>query len=133
MYSAEKHASLQNDDGVLTQLNGVLTLDDIDFAKFRAAMGLKALSLDLDDDYRADEQITVRVKPEADPGGALAARIEEADTGVRRAQAVLQPATDGWYQAKLGPLEEGLYRVTALGGRSIDSVTDLVAVLGETE
>jgi hypothetical protein len=133
MYSPEKHASLQNDDGVLTQLNGVLTLDDVDFARFRSALGLKGLSLDVADDYRTDEQITVRVKPQSDPGGPLAARVEEADTGVRRGQAVLQPGEDGWLEAKLGPFEEGLYRVTALGGRSIDSVTDLVAVLGETE
>jgi len=133
MYSAEKHASLQNDDGVLTQLNGVITLDDVDFEKFRDAMGLVGLSLDVDDDYPVGEPITVRVRPEADPGGALVARADEADTGVKRAQAVLSPADDGWYEAKLGPLEEGLYRVTAYGGKSIDSVTDLVAVLQETE
>ena len=133
MYSAEKHASLQNDDGVLTQLNGVLSLDAVDFARFRDAMGLVGLSLDVDDDYPIGEPITVRVRPDADDDVTLVARVEEADTGMKRGQEVLKPAGDGWYEAKLGPLEEGLYRVTAYGGSSIDSVTDLVAVLQETE
>jgi Lecithin:cholesterol acyltransferase len=133
MFSAEKHASLQNDDGVLTQLNGVLTQDNIDFDLFRAASGLIGLSLDVEDDYPVGEPITVRVKPESDPQGPILVRADEADTGVERARAVLKPGDEGWLQAELGPLEEGLYRVTAYGGESIDSVTDLVVVLQEPD
>jgi hypothetical protein len=39
-------------------------------------------------------------------------------------------ADDGWYEAELGPLPEGVYRVSSLGS-SVEPVTDLVTVVDE--
>ena len=41
------------------------------------------------------------------------------------------PRDDGWYEAELSPLPEGLYRVTAYGEGRVEPVTDLVAVVAE--
>jgi hypothetical protein len=46
-----------------------------------------------------------------------------------RAREALAPADDGWYEAALGPLPEGMYRVTAFGEGLVEPVTDLVTVL----
>jgi hypothetical protein len=40
----------------------------------------------------------------------------------------LKDAGDGWFEAELGPLPEGVYRVTSLGG-SVEPVTDLITVV----
>jgi hypothetical protein len=44
---------------------------------------------------------------------------------------MLTPADEGWYEAELGPLPEGVYRVTAYGEGLVEPVTDLVTVLAE--
>ena len=48
---------------------------------------------------------------------------------MRKVRRQLQPTGDGWYTATLGPLPEGLYRVSSLAG--MEPVTDLVTVVGE--
>jgi pimeloyl-ACP methyl ester carboxylesterase len=130
MFSAEKHASLQNDDGVHVQLTGVLSGIDIDFDGFRTAFPTNGLALDVEDDYPAGEPIRVRVRPESKPDGDLTVRAENAKSGRVQGRAVLKSAGRGWYKAELGPFPEGLYRVTAFGEGLVDPVTDLVAVLG---
>src|SRR3954471_16415714 len=58
MFAAQRHASLQNDDPVLTQLAGVLTGTTLDLAAFRA-LPTVGLSLDVEDIYEADKPVTV--------------------------------------------------------------------------
>jgi pimeloyl-ACP methyl ester carboxylesterase len=132
MFSAEKHASLQNDDGVLVQLSGVMSGIAIDFDGFRGAFPGIGLALDLEDDYPAGEPIHIRVRPESKPDGDLFVRIENAK-GQLKGRAELKRAGRGWYKAELGPFPEGLYRVTAFGERLVEPVTDLVAVLGRPD
>jgi hypothetical protein len=53
----------------------------------------------------------------------------DVETGEERARQPLAPGDEGWHEAELGPLPEGLYRVTAYGASSVEPVTDLVTVL----
>ena len=61
----------------------------------------------------------------------LIAIAADAETGEERARQRLAPGEDGWHEAELGPLPEGVYRVTAVGEGPVEPVTDLVAVLAE--
>ncbi len=135
MFAAQRHASLQNDDPVLTQLAGILSGLDLDLSAFRA-LPTVSVSLDLDDVYEHGEPIRVRAKPERQPGDALLALVEDAtrrpddEHPVEVARRPLRPDGDGWHVAELPPLDPGLYRATVLGGGSIEPVTDVFAVAG---
>jgi hypothetical protein len=130
-FSAERHASLQNDDHVLLQLTGVLTGNTINWAQFRDAIPMIDVSLDVDDLYSASEAVVVRARPERDPADGLVAVAVDVETSEERARQQLARGEDAWYQGELGPLPEGVYRVTTFGAGSVDPVTDLVTVLAE--
>jgi pimeloyl-ACP methyl ester carboxylesterase len=130
-FSAERHASLQNDDHLLLQLAGVLTGNAIDWAQFRDAVPMIDLSLDVDDLYALSDPLRIRVRPERETTGRLLAVAADAETGDERARQILAPADDGWHEAELGPLPEGLYRVTGFGEGPVEPVTDLVTVLAD--
>jgi pimeloyl-ACP methyl ester carboxylesterase len=130
-YSAERHASLQNDDHVLMQLTGVLTGSTIQWSRFRGAVPTIDLSLEVDDLYSAAEAVPVKVRPDKDPADELLAVAVDVETGEERARQPLTRRDDGSYEAELGPLPEGAYRVTAFGGGAVDPVTDLVIVLAD--
>jgi pimeloyl-ACP methyl ester carboxylesterase len=132
-FAAQRHASLQNDDPVLTQLAGVLSGVELDLSAFRAPM--VRIGLDVDDVYEAGEPLTVRARPERETEEPLLAVIEDAsrppddERPVEVARATLRPGDDEWRSAELGPLREGAYRVTVLGGGAIEPVTDVFAVV----
>jgi hypothetical protein len=130
-FSAERHASLQNDDHVLLQLTGVLTGNTIDWSRFRGAVPTIDVSLDLDDLYSASEPVVVRARPERDPEDGLLAVAVDVETGEERARQQLARGDNAWYEGELGPLPEGVYRVTTFGAGSVDPVTDLITVLAE--
>jgi Lecithin:cholesterol acyltransferase len=130
-YSAEKHGSLQNDDHVLLQLTGVLTGTAIDWSRFRGAVPTIDLSVDVDDLYSPTEPVVVRARPDRDPTDVLEAVAVDVETGEERARGGLTAGDDGWWAAELGPLAEGVYRVSVLGTASVEPVTDLVTVLSE--
>ncbi|MDQ3874004.1 MAG: hypothetical protein M3322_00415, partial [Actinomycetota bacterium] len=131
-FSAERHASLQNDDHVLLQLTGVLTGITINWSQFRAAVPMIDVSLDVDDLYAASEPVLVRARPDGDrvEDGLLAVAVD-VETGVERARRPLTHRDDGWHDTELGPLPEGVYRVTVLGAGTVEPVTELVTVLAE--
>jgi Lecithin:cholesterol acyltransferase len=128
-YSAERHASLQNDDHVLLQLTGVVTGTAINWAQYRQAVPMIDLALDLDDVYSPADPLVVRARPDREPRDGLMAVAVDVETGEERARQPLAPGDEGWHEAELGPLPEGLYRVTAYGASSVEPVTDLVTVL----
>jgi Lecithin:cholesterol acyltransferase len=130
-FSAERHASLQNDDHLLLQLAGVVTGNTINWVQFRPAAPRIDLSLDVEDLYSAADPVRVRARPEREAAGELLAVAVDAETGDERARQVLVPGDDGWHEAELGPLPEGVYRVTAFGEGSVEPVTDLVTVLAD--
>jgi len=129
IYTAEKHASLQNDDDVLFQLHGVLTQPSFNPKDYRAATGKVGQSLDVEDWIEPAEPFTVRARPLSDPGGLLVAVAENVETGQEVARQRLQEADEGWYQAEL-TLPEGIYRVSSMGG-NVEPVTDLVTVVAQ--
>lgn len=130
-YSAERHGSLQNDDHVLLQLTGVLTGNTIDWSRFRGAVPMIDLSLDVDDLYSTSEAVVVRARPDRDPTDVLLTVAVDVESGEERARRPLTRRDDGWHEAELGPLPEGVYRVTAFGAGTVEPVTDLVTVLAD--
>jgi Lecithin:cholesterol acyltransferase len=130
-FSAERHASLQNDDHLLLQLAGVLTGNSIDWTKFRGIVPTIDLSLDVADLYSTSDPVLVRVLPEEDPGDPLVAVAVDVETGEERARRSLTQRDDGWYDAELGALPQAVYRVTVFGGGMVDPVTELFTVLSE--
>ena len=129
IYTAERHASLQNDDDVLFQLHGILTQPAFDPKNYRAAAGKVGQSLDVEDWIDPAEPLVVKARPLEDPGGLLVAVAEDVETGQEVARQRLREADDGWYEAEL-TLSEGLYRVSSMGG-NVEPVTELVTVVGE--
>jgi pimeloyl-ACP methyl ester carboxylesterase len=136
MFVAQRHASLQNDDPVLTQLAGILSGIDLDLSVFRDVPTV-AVSVDIDDVYEVGEPITVRARPEREEAGPLLAVVEDAtrppdDTRpVEVARGPLRAGDDGWQIAELPPLTEGAYRVTVLGSGLVRPVTDVFAVAAQ--
>ena len=128
-YSAERHASLQNDDHVLLQLTAVVTGSAIDWSQYRGAVPMIDLALDLDDVASSTEPVLVRALPDREPRDGLIAVAVDVQTAEERARQPLVPRDEGWHEAELGPLPEGLYRVTAYGASSVEPVTELVTVL----
>jgi pimeloyl-ACP methyl ester carboxylesterase len=124
IYAAECHGSLQNADGSLANLKGILTRDRVDLGRFRAAPGT-ALTLELDDVVLPGEPLTVRVRPSA---GAPRIQVtltnvatgEVVEAGLRRAR---EP---GWQQEELD-LAPGTWRVRA-SADGATPVTDLAVV-----
>jgi pimeloyl-ACP methyl ester carboxylesterase len=133
MFASERHASLQNEDAVLVQLRGVMSGLDVDFPAFRDAFPSIGLSLELDDAYQTGEPVQVRVHPEEEPADSLLVQVFDTETNEEVARETLRPAEDGWHEARLGPLEEGNYRLTAFGSGRVEPVTDIFLVLGEDE
>jgi hypothetical protein len=89
------------------------------------------LALDVDDLYTPTEPVLVRAEPEHEPPNGLLAVAVDVETRQERARQPLTRGDDGWYEAELGPLPEGVYRVTAFGAGTVEPVTDLVTVLAE--
>jgi len=130
-FSAERHASLQNDDHVLLQLTGVLTGNTINWTQFRDAIPMIDVSLDVDDLYSASETVVLRARPDRAPRAGLTAIAVDVETGQERDRQQLASRDDGWYEGELGPLPEGVYRLTAFGADTVEPVTELVTVLAE--
>jgi hypothetical protein len=130
IYSPEKHASLQNDDDVLFQLTGILTAATFDPENWRAGVPKIGLSLDVEDTVEPSEAVSVRAKPQGDPGSALVAIAENVESGEEIERQQLLAGDDGWHAAGLGPFPEGTYRVSAVG-TGVEPVTDLVTVIAE--
>ena len=86
------------------------------------------LSLDVEDVYSPTEPVRVRAKPEREAGTLVAAAVDT-ETGEVSERKTLDPGDEGWHEAELGPLPEGVYRVTAFGEGPVEPVTDLVTVL----
>ena len=127
---SERHASLQNDGDVLFQLNGILTQPSFNPGDYRDATAKIGQSLDVEDWLTPTSRSRCARGRTPTPAGC-SSRSPRTPRRVRRRRASSSSAADeGWYAATLGPLPEGVYRVTSLGG-SVEPVTDLVTVVGE--
>jgi pimeloyl-ACP methyl ester carboxylesterase len=126
IYVRERHASLQNADHSLDQMIGMLRRQQIDQTQ-RFAPGT-GISLDLSDVHLTTGPVIFRALPESE-WAALTAVVEDVDSRAQVAKAAMAEATDGWRDAELRPLPEGVYRVTVSGGRDVNPVTDVFTVV----
>jgi hypothetical protein len=130
MFSAERHASLQNDDHVLLQMTGVTSGISINFSAYREAFPTIGLSVDIDDAHEPGQPITVRARPEQEVQETLVAVAVDTETGAESARGELHAAGDSWRATDLPPLPEGTYRVTVFGSGMVEPVSDIVLVAG---
>ncbi|HET7037375.1 MAG TPA: hypothetical protein VFI42_16945 [Thermomicrobiaceae bacterium] len=129
MYTATKHASLQNADAVLQHLAGKLESLDLNLGGFLVpTVPPQRLSLAIADAYTPDEPVVIRVQPNS-PVNTLAARVASATKRAAARRARFLPGADGWYQAEVGPLAPDIYRITVSGGTKVQPVSDIFAVL----
>lgn len=130
MFSAERHASLQNTQPVLVQLAGLLSGIGVDLPGFRAGA---RIAFDLEDAYPAGQPVAVRARPESEGAGELTVAVRRVGRrGPPAARVAMRASSEGWYAAEVPPLEEGAYRAT-VAGAGLEPVNDVFAVIGERE
>ena len=124
IYAAEMHGSLQNADGALANLKGVLTRRNINLGRFRAELPT-ALTLDLDDVVLAGEPLTVRVRPsEGNP--PVTAHLTHLGNKTELHDVLGRSREPGWQQVELD-LEPGVWKVR-VEAEGASPVTDLAVV-----
>jgi hypothetical protein len=125
VYAAEMHGALQNADGTLANLKGVLTRDRIDFRKFQRAEDAVMLTLELDDVVLPGDALRVRVKPsEGNP--KVRVILNPLAGGDKLDEALTRDEQPRW-QAGEFMLAPGVWRVTA-HAEGAAPVSDLVVV-----
>lgn len=125
VYAAETHGAIQNADGTLANLKGVLTRDKIDFRKFQRAEDAAMLRLELDDVVLPGEKLKLRVRP-SDGNPKLRVTITPSDGGAAIDAPLRRDAEPRWQSAEFA-LAPGVWRVTAHGDGA-SPVSDLVVV-----
>jgi len=125
VYAAECHGALQNADGTLANLKGVLTRDRIDYRKFQRAEDSVMLTLALDDVVLPGEALTVRVRPsEGNPKIRLT--LTPLSGGHVMHEMLTRDAEPGWQQGTFA-LAPGVWRIIA-DTEGATPVSDLVVV-----
>ena len=125
VYAAETHGALQNADGTLANLRGVLTRDKIDFRKFQRAEDAAMLTLELDDVVLPGDPLRLRVRPsEGNP--KIGVTLTPLAGGAALDEALARDAEPGWQRGEFA-LDPGVWRVTAQA-EGATSVSDLVIV-----
>lgn len=135
MYSADRHASLQNADPVRTQLFGILTQPVVPVPGSRAFDSIDLLA---DEVLSLDEPLTVRAVPSVFDELDLVLSVDEIATGRRIVQDTpMRRDADDIHQIELAPLPLGDHRVEVRGvGESagrVDPVHGLVCVVGDDD
>lgn len=126
IFAAEMHGSLQNADGTLANIRGLLVKPEADLSRYRAEIPA-ALTLDVDDVTLPGEPVRVRARAgEGNP------RIEVVLTklGGRAGQSFIEtlgkaPGTD-WREGEFD-LDPGAWRVR-IEAEGLAPVTDLIVV-----
>jgi len=113
IFASCAHASLQNDDEVWTNIEGILTGHTIDLWDYKglgAPLQPIPVALSVEDAYLSDEPVVLLARPES-PLAALEAQIVSADTQ-KNYMASFKEVGDGSLSAETKPLPKGGYRVT---------------------
>lgn len=125
----EQHASLQNADFALLQLEGILhagwapALDDA--LSFDVQAPPTPVSLRVEDCYTAGEDVVIRARPGEGSVPLRATLAGDDDASPRTVE--LAPAADGWQEARVPGLSAGAWRVT-IEGEGASSVRDVFVV-----
>ncbi len=128
VYAAEKHGSLQNTDGLLQNVKGVLTRPSSDRLRDlrSSALGV-SVALDVEDAFDAGEPVVVRAKPLE---GAPALRVSLVNVATGESVVSTDPlgrGSEGWQVGEYD-LPPGAYRVTVEGAGKVTPVHDLFLV-----
>jgi hypothetical protein len=124
IYAAEMHGSLQNADGALANLKGVLTRRDVDLKRFRDELPI-SLTLDLDDVVLAGEPLAVRVRA-SDGNRPVTARLTHMGNNTEVLEVLGRSRHPGWQESELD-LEPGVWKVR-VEAEGASPVTELVVV-----
>ena len=127
IFAAEMHGSLQNGDGALANIKGLLTEPAMDLSKFRAELPT-ALTLDVDDVVGKGEPLHVRACA-ADGATRIRAVLTRREPGVPDQSFVetLGKSTEpGWRESQFNVMP-GTWRVR-IEADNAQPVTDLVVV-----
>ncbi len=126
VFAAEMHGSLQNGDGPLANLKGVLLAPSTDLSRYRAEMPT-ALTLEVPDVVLPGEPLTVRGRTgEGLP--RIDAHVVNAETGEHIADRLSRSQDPAWQQAEFD-VTPGTWRVR-IEAAGAGPVTDLVVVAG---
>lgn len=125
MFAAERHASLQNNDAVWTQVQAILETGQIKLGAFKVPQ--LRLSMQLKDAYSVDESLQIRARADALETPPLWAEITSIEDGNKRMVA-LEPAPDGWQETENLRVPAGTYRTTIYGDVKVIPVTDIFIV-----
>jgi pimeloyl-ACP methyl ester carboxylesterase len=127
VYAAEMHGSIQNNDGTLANLVGLLTADRIDWRKYQRADDRAALTLDLDDMLLPGESLQVHARA-AEGQPRLRAKLHSLTDGTDADEPLARDEArgDGWMSGEF-TLPPGTWRVT-VHGDGVAAVSDLVVV-----
>lgn len=124
VYAAETHGSLQNADGPLANIHGVLTRANFDLSSFRAELPT-ALTLDLDDVVPAGAPLRVRARAgEGHP--AIQVHLTHLADGRQLTETLGRAREPGWQMAEFD-LAPGAWRVR-IDAAGATPVTDLAVV-----
>ena len=136
IFSGTKHASLQNGDAALINLDGILSGLSFDLGTFRRrAVHPKTVSLETGDLHWSSEPITITARlnesgNEAREDHRLIAHLT--DRAADRPIEAKEMTQDGDrnYTVAFDPPGEGIYEVRVTGGAGIEPVEDAFAVAG---
>jgi pimeloyl-ACP methyl ester carboxylesterase len=128
VFSADRHATLQNADSVLIQLDGLLRDERV---RFRAAP--VEIGLDLDDVFEPAEPVRFAVRA-SKPGVPMMATIVDRSNGAEVARTTFT-GVEEWDAVELAPVPTGTYelRVAGLGAPPAKPVSDVFVVFGEED
>jgi pimeloyl-ACP methyl ester carboxylesterase len=120
----QRHASLQNDDAVITQIEAILSEPRGALRDIHAAY---SFGVDVDDLYPDGEPISVHVTllEEVPP---IAARLVDPTSGEMLGQQPLEPSEDGDLHTSLPGQPPGVYKLV-VDGPGVAPVEDLVCVV----
>ncbi len=126
VYASESHGALQNADGTLVNLKGVLTREKIDFRKFQRAEDSAMLTLALDDVVLPGQALALRVRPsEGNP--KIGVTLTPLAGGAALDERLSRDAEPGWQSGEF-ILAPGIWRVTAHADGATP-VSELVVVV----
>jgi pimeloyl-ACP methyl ester carboxylesterase len=128
IFASCAHASLQNDDAVWTNVEGILGGQSIDLSIYKGKRSDQIpVALLVEDAYLSNEPVILRARPER-PLPSLEAQIVNAATK-ESCSASFKEADNGWMSATTSRLPKGGYRVTIYSGDQARPVADAFAVV----
>jgi pimeloyl-ACP methyl ester carboxylesterase len=126
IFAAEMHGSLQNADGALANLRGLLEKPQVDLSKFRAELPV-AMTLDLTDVVLPGEPLRVRARAAEGNPRIQVVLTQVGDVNAPPIVETLPKAADGEWRDGEFDLAPGTWRVR-IESEGLTPVTDLAVV-----